>query len=170
MKQNQNLMAMDAQRMTSLEIAAVTGKPHGDVLKAIRKMEKAWEQECGGNFSLTSEKVDMPQGGVRLIPVFSLTKTECLYVATKFNDAARARLVLRWQQLERATALKRRKERTCLSGVDTNWHGVYKAYRIRKRSHELNELFYGTNCKDSESERATDPTVHGSQDWRPESN
>ena len=100
MKNDQNVVAMDAGRMTSLEIAAVTGKPHGDVLKAIRKMEKAWEQECGGNFSLTSEKVDMPQGGVRLIPVFSLTKTECLYVATKFNDAARARLVLRWQQLE----------------------------------------------------------------------
>ena len=106
MKNDQNVVAMNAGRMTSLEIAAVTGKPHGDVLKAIRKMEKAWEQECGGNFSLTSEKVDMPQGGVRLIPVFSLTKTECLYVATKFNDAARARLVLRWQQLERANALK----------------------------------------------------------------
>jgi phage regulator Rha-like protein len=101
MKDNQNLTAMDAQRMTSLEIAAITGKPHKDVLKAIRKMESAWEQECGGNFSLTSEKVDMPQGGVRLIPVFSLTKAECLYVATKFNDAARARLVLRWQQLEK---------------------------------------------------------------------
>ena len=107
MKQNQNLMAMDAGRMTSLEIAAVTGKPHGDVLKATRKMEKAWEQECGGNFSLTSEKVDMPQGGVRLIPVFSLTKAECLYVATKFNDAARARLVLRWQQLEKERAHRR---------------------------------------------------------------
>ena len=101
MKDNPNLTAMDAQRMTSLEIAAITGKPHKDVLKAIRKMESAWEQECGGNFSLTSEKVDMPQGGVRLIPVFSLTKVECLYVATKFNDAARARLVLRWQQLEK---------------------------------------------------------------------
>ena len=101
MKDNQNLTAMDAQRMTSLEIAAITGKPHKDVLKAIRKMESAWEQECGGNFSLTSEKVDMPQGGVRQIPVFSLTKAECLYVATKFNDAARARLVLRWQQLEK---------------------------------------------------------------------
>jgi len=101
MKKNQNVMAMGAERMTSLEIAAVTGKPHGDVLKAIRKMEKAWEQECGGNFSLTSEKVDMPQGGVRLIPVFALTKTECLYVATKFNDVARARLVLRWEELEK---------------------------------------------------------------------
>ena len=34
MKDNQNLTAMDAQRMTSLEIAAITGKPHKDVLKA----------------------------------------------------------------------------------------------------------------------------------------
>ena len=66
-------------------------------------------QECGGNFSLTSEKVDMPQGGVRLIPVFSLTKTECLYVATKFNDAARARLVLRWKQLEKDVRCKPQK-------------------------------------------------------------
>ena len=107
MKKIQNLSVMDAGRMTSLEIAAVTGKPHGDVLKAIRKMEKAWEQECGGNFSLTSEKVNMPQGGVRLIPVFSLTKTECLYVATKFNDVARARLVLRWEELEKDVRCKK---------------------------------------------------------------
>ena len=35
-----------------------------------------------------------------MIPVFSLTKTESLFVATKFNDEARARLVLRWEQLE----------------------------------------------------------------------
>ena len=27
-------------------------------------------------------------------------QTECLYIATKFNDEARAKLVLRWQQLE----------------------------------------------------------------------
>ena len=101
MKQNQSLsMAMDAQRITSREIANITGKPHKDVLKAIRTMEPAWEKECGRKFSLTSEMIQMPQGGVRMIPVFSLTKTECLFVATKFNDEARARLVLRWEQLE----------------------------------------------------------------------
>ena len=49
----------------------------------------------------------MPQGGVRLIPVYQLTKTESLYVATKFNDTARARLVLRWEQLEREVSGKR---------------------------------------------------------------
>ena len=42
MKQNQNLQAMGAQRMTSLEIAQVTGKMHKDVMKAIRNMEPAW--------------------------------------------------------------------------------------------------------------------------------
>lgn len=73
MKKEQTLSVMNAQRITSLEIAAVTGKPHKDVLKAIRTMEPAWEVECGRKFSLTSERVNMPQGGVRLIPVFSDT-------------------------------------------------------------------------------------------------
>ena len=63
-------------------------------------MEPAWERECGTKFGRTSERVQMPQGGVRLIPVYLLTKTESLYVATKFNDEARARLVKRWYQLE----------------------------------------------------------------------
>ena len=100
MKKIQNLSAMNAQRMTSLEIAEVTGKPHNDVLKAIRKMEPAWEKVCQGKFSLTSRTIVQPNGGTREVPCYSLTKTECLYIATKFNDEARAKLVIRWQQLE----------------------------------------------------------------------
>ena len=96
----QNLSAMNAQRMTSLEIAEVTGKPHNDVLKAIRKMEQAWEKVCQGKFSLTSRTLIQPNGGTREVPCYSLSKTECLYIATKFNDEARAKLVIRWQQLE----------------------------------------------------------------------
>ena len=38
----------------------------------------------------------------RLRPCYQLTKTECLYIATKFNDEARAKLVLRWEELEMA--------------------------------------------------------------------
>ena len=34
------------------------------------------------------------------MPCYQLTKTETLYIATKFNDEARARLVLRWEELE----------------------------------------------------------------------
>ena len=97
-----NDMMKNLQRMTSLEIAQVTGKMHKDVMKAIRNMEPAWEQERGRKFALTQLRVDIPNGGYRLRPVYILTKTECLYVATKFNDAARARLVLRWEELEHA--------------------------------------------------------------------
>ena len=86
------------QRMTSLEIAQLTGKQHKDVLKAIRNMEDAWANIAGRKFALGSYK-DL-NGQLR--PCYSLTKTECLYIATKFNDEARARLVLRWEELEMA--------------------------------------------------------------------
>jgi phage regulator Rha-like protein len=105
MKKNQILTTANEQRMTSLDIAEVTGKMHNDVLKAIRKMEPAWEKVHQGKFALMQIRKDLPNGGYRMIPVYSLTKTESLYVATKFNDEARARLVKRWYELERANVL-----------------------------------------------------------------
>ena len=87
--------------MTSLDIAEVTGKSHKNVLQAIRNMEPAWEKVHGLKFQLMQIRMDLPNGGYRMVPAFSLTKTESLYVATKFNDEARARLVKRWYELER---------------------------------------------------------------------
>jgi len=84
------------QMMTSLEIAEVTGKPHNDLMKAIRKMEPAWVKIAQGNFSLGSYQ----DANGQMRPCYQLTKTECLYIATKFNDEQRAKLVLRWQELE----------------------------------------------------------------------
>ena len=84
--------------MTSLEIAELTGKQHKHVMEAIRKMEPAWMNVAGSNFRLGSYK----DANSQLRPCYQLTKTECLYIATKFNDEARARLVLRWQELEMA--------------------------------------------------------------------
>ncbi len=89
------------QRMTSLEIAELTGKQHKHVMEAIRKMEIGWEKTCGSKFRLTSRTIAQPKGGTREVPCYSLTKTETLYIATKFNDEARARLVIRWEELER---------------------------------------------------------------------
>lgn len=91
------IISINNQRMSSLEIAALTGKPHNDVMKAIRKMEPAWVKIAQGKFSLGSYRDPNNQ----LRPCYELTKTECLYIATKFNDEARAKLVLRWEQLER---------------------------------------------------------------------
>lgn len=91
---------VDGDRMTSLQIAEITGKPHNDVMKAIRKMEPAWEKVQGGKFSLMQEEVETNNGGHKMRPYFSLTKEECLYIATKFNDEARAKLIKRWKELE----------------------------------------------------------------------
>ena len=98
---NEMIEFVDAkQTMSSLEIAKLTGKPHNDVMKAIRAMEPSWEKVSQGKFSLSSRKVEQPNGGIPEYPCYELTKTECLYVATKFNDEARAKLVLRWEELE----------------------------------------------------------------------
>ena len=93
-------------QMTSLEIAQLTGKQHKHVMEAIRKMEPAWAKVCGSNFRLTSRTIEQPNGGIREIPCYSLSKVETLYIATKFNDEARAILVIRWEQLEKERRLK----------------------------------------------------------------
>lgn len=92
------LTMIDDERMTSLQIAEATGKAHKDVMRSIRNMEPAWVKVNQRKFALV-EYVDQ-KGESR--PCYSLTKEECLYIATKFNDEARAKLVRRWKELEEA--------------------------------------------------------------------
>ena len=94
-KENENV-----QTMTSLEIAELTGKQHKHLMEAIRRMEPAWEKVHGSKFRLMFREVQIGNGAIRRDPCYQLTKTECLYIATKFNDEARAKLVLRWEFLE----------------------------------------------------------------------
>lgn len=87
---------VDGDRMTSLQIAEITGRRHTDVMRAIRKMEPAWEKVSERKFALAEYQDE--QGKPR--PCYSLNKEECLYIATKFNDEARAKLIKRWKELE----------------------------------------------------------------------
>jgi len=87
--------------ITSIEIAEATGKLHKNVMRDIRNMEPAWEKEHGLKFEQMQIREELPNNGYRLRNVYILTKLESLYVATKFNDEARARLVLRWADLEK---------------------------------------------------------------------
>ena len=91
----------------------MTRKSHPKVcvLKAIRKMEPAWAKVTQGNFSLSTYQ----DATGRTLPCYVLTKTECLYIATKFNDEARAKLVLRWEELEKAEARRQVADARCAS-------------------------------------------------------
>ena len=64
----------NGDRMTSIEIAEVTGKQHKNVMQAIRNMEPAWEKVNGLKFQL----VEYRDKKGELRPCYSLTKTECL--------------------------------------------------------------------------------------------
>ena len=98
------------QTMTSLEIAELTGKQHKNVMQAIRNMEPAWEKVTGLKFQLCEKSYLLANGVTKKQPFYQLTKTECLYIATKFNDEARAKLVLRWQELEMADVRRKMEE------------------------------------------------------------
>jgi anti-repressor protein len=89
---------MKEERMTSLQIAEEIGKEHKNVLRDIRNMEASWVKVNGRRFEL----VDYIDAKGEKRPCYSLTKIECLYIATKYNDEARAKLVLRWEMLEKA--------------------------------------------------------------------
>ncbi len=97
---NDIITITQAQTMSSLQIAELTGKNHKEVMRSIRNMEPAWEKINGRKFALVEYRD--AKGESR--PCYSLTKTECLYVATKFNDEARAKLILRWEELETEAA------------------------------------------------------------------
>lgn len=92
--------------MSSLEIAELTGYKHYNILRLIRLQEAAWQKVAALKFECSYDK---DQSGKR-IPVFHLNALECLYVGTKFNDEARAKLVLEYVRRENESAAKEKSE------------------------------------------------------------
>lgn len=88
-------------KISSLEIAELTGRNHGHLLRDIRNMEESWERVVQSKFGFGYY---LDNTGIQR-PMYQLTKDECSFVAAKFNDEVRAKLVLRWHDLE----LKRNK-------------------------------------------------------------
>lgn len=82
--------------MTSLVIARITGKQHKNVMRDIRNMEAAWEKVTGLKFELS----DYTDKTGRKLPCYTLKYDECMYVAAKWEDETRAKLVRRWRELE----------------------------------------------------------------------
>lgn len=95
-KANSLAQTQNEQMMTSLQLAEFTGKRHKHLLRDIRNMEDDWEEVNGTKFGLVKYKD--PKGEMR--PMYRLTKMESLYVASKFDNKVRAKLVKRWHELE----------------------------------------------------------------------
>lgn len=94
----------ETDKMSSLEIAELVGREHKSVMRSIRNMESAWVKVQGRKFALLQKQTPTSNGGYKETPYYELTKEECLYIATKFNDEARAKLIKRWHDLETGKA------------------------------------------------------------------
>jgi Rha family phage regulatory protein len=83
-----------SQTMSSLEIAALTGKEHSDVLKDIRRILEEAEIGLGGFTSSYKNSQNKEQ------PCFNLPRRECDLVVSGYSVKYRLAIIDRWQELE----------------------------------------------------------------------
>lgn len=84
--------------MTSVEIAELTGKQHAHVMRDARNMESAYTEVYGGlsKFGLSSYLNNQNKEQ----PMFSLTKSQVLFIVSGYNAVLRAKIQHRWEELE----------------------------------------------------------------------
>ena len=120
------------ETMTSLEIADLVGREHKSIMRSIRDMEDDWEKVRGCKFALSQRTIAIPNGGYKNVPCYVLNKTECLYIATKFNDEARAKLVIRWEELE-----MKERETTGVTTISNDDETIARAMTILQKRLEI---------------------------------
>ena len=84
----------NTQKMTSKEIAELTGKQHADVMRDIRKL-----QEQIGNESIFA-LVDYKDAKGESRPMYSLDKKQTLLLVSGYNALLRLKIINRWEELE----------------------------------------------------------------------
>lgn len=88
------------QTMTSLQIAEVTGKQHSNVMRDIRNILEQLEDKAQFKFELGTYQDANGQNR----PCYILTKKDSLLLASGYDANLRARIINRWEELERANA------------------------------------------------------------------
>ena len=88
--------------MTSREIAELTGKDHGNVMRDIRAMVDAISTDSNLNPCAKSTTYAGKDG--RQYPQYELDKDTCLTLLLGYDAVARMKVVKRWQELEAAAA------------------------------------------------------------------
>lgn len=90
-------LAHETDKMSSLDIAEITGKEHRSVLRDIRNLIENLQDVGGYNFVQSSyvNKQNKNQ------PMYELGKKECLLLASGYDVALRAKIINRWEELEK---------------------------------------------------------------------
>lgn len=99
-------LALIKKTMSSLEIAELTGKQHAHVMRDIRNILEQGVSES--NFGLSSYKQAQPNGGVKDVSCYNLTKKGCLILASGYDAKLREKIIDRWEELETCNCLSRK--------------------------------------------------------------
>lgn len=86
------------QTMSSVEIAELTGKRHDHVMRDIKVMLDELQMPAptfGGSYVGANRKQ---------LPCFNLPRRECLILVSGYSVELRAKIIDRWEELERAAA------------------------------------------------------------------
>lgn len=95
------------ERISSVELAELCGKQHKNVLSDIKRMEPEYLGVFGQelSFQLSFTIRQLPNGGSKKDPFYSLTKSQSLFVVSSYNTTIRAMVQKRWEDLEREKQL-----------------------------------------------------------------
>jgi Rha family phage regulatory protein len=88
-------------RMSSREVAQLTGKQHGNVMRDIREMVQTLTDS---NLNWCVESAYYTGGDGREYPMYQMDKETTICLLTGYDAAARMKVIQRWQQLEEAQA------------------------------------------------------------------
>ncbi|WP_375700859.1 phage antirepressor KilAC domain-containing protein [Bartonella sp. AA23NXGY] len=86
------------QTMSSREIAELCGKEHRNVMRDIRQILTELKIELSDFSGLYKDSTG------RTLPCYNLPKRECLILVSGYSTALRAKIIDRWQELERQVA------------------------------------------------------------------
>lgn len=84
--------------MTSREIAEITGKRPANVMRDIKKMERAYTEVFGDELKFELVKYKARNGEMK--HEYSLTKSQALFIVSGYNATLRAKIQARWEELE----------------------------------------------------------------------
>lgn len=96
-----------ALTMTSREIAELTGKQHGNVMRDIRALLDTLEQDSNLNFVCVTSSYTAETGQV--YPQYELDKDTTLCLVAGYDALVRMKIIKRWQELEQAATANQSK-------------------------------------------------------------
>lgn len=128
-------------KISSLELAELCNKRHADVMRDIKNMEPSYLDVFGQErkFALQFKTRQLPNGGSKKDPFYSLTKSQSLFVVSSYSPIIRAKIQKRWEDLENERVNNHNLPGTYVEALESLLITTKENVRLNKEVCELNK-------------------------------